>query len=397
MEIRQIKPEERAAYGRLCSLCFTYPYRDESAAVEAETEREQRQYRGAFDEQGRLCSGMIQLDMVCHFSGQEVKMLGIGGVVSHPGHRNCGGIRALFEEGLPRARQEGYVFSALYPFSHVYYRKFGYELAQVTREATFNPRDLRADLRRAACTELILPEDEAGREAVRQVYEAYARGRNLSVHRDAARWERKWGGTPWEQLKYLYLFRDAQNEPMAWWVGEIEPNGQRGQLHLLDMAWTKPEGLEAIFAMLRGGNEYKQVRMAVPEDLELRFLLGEPHELQERTYCNGMARVLDVRRALALLPAPVLPGNFTVRVSDGQIPENNGVFRVTGDGIELRVEEAGQDDPDVETDIGGLTLLVLGKMSLAEFMMLNRGRVRRTTPFMEALLIRRSTFLYDSF
>lgn len=37
MEIRQIKPEERAAYGRLCSLCFTYPYRDESAAVEAET------------------------------------------------------------------------------------------------------------------------------------------------------------------------------------------------------------------------------------------------------------------------------------------------------------------------------------------------------------------------
>ena len=76
MEIRQMKPEERAAYGRLCSLCFTYPYRDESAAVEAETEREQRQYRGAFDEQGRLCSGMIQLDMVCHFSGQEVKMLG---------------------------------------------------------------------------------------------------------------------------------------------------------------------------------------------------------------------------------------------------------------------------------------------------------------------------------
>ena len=185
MEIRQMKPEERAAYGRLCSLCFTYPYRDESAAVEAETEREQRQYRGAFDEQGRLCSGMIQLDMVCHFSGQEVKMLGIGGVVSHPGHRNCGGIRALFEEGLPRARQEGYVFSALYPFSHVYYRKFGYELAQVTREATFNPRDLRADLRRAACTELILPEDEAGREAVRQVYEAYARGRNLSVTRHA--------------------------------------------------------------------------------------------------------------------------------------------------------------------------------------------------------------------
>lgn len=118
MEIRQIRPEERAEYGRLCSLCFTYPYRDESADIAVETETQQRQYRGAFDDQGKLCSGMIQLDMGCHFHGHEVKLLGIGGVVSHPGHRNAGGIRALFEEGLPRARREGYVFSALYPFSH---------------------------------------------------------------------------------------------------------------------------------------------------------------------------------------------------------------------------------------------------------------------------------------
>lgn len=397
MEIRQIKPEERAEYGRLCSLCFTYPFRDESQAIAGETETQQRQYRGAFNEQGKLCSGMIQLDMGCHFGGQEVKLLGIGGVVSHPGYRNNGGIRALFEEGLPRARREGYVFSALYPFSHIYYRKFGYELAQVSREATFDPRELRENLRRAAHTELVLPEDETGREAVRQVYERYARPRNLSVHRDEARWENKWGGTPWEQLKYLYLFRNAQGEPIAWWVGEIEPKGERGQLHLLDMAWTDTEGMEAIFAMLRGGNEYRQVRMMVPEDLELRFLLREPHVLQEKTYCNGMARILDVRRALALLPTPLLPGSFTVKVTDGQIPENNGVFRVIGDGMELRVETAQENEADLETDIGGLTLLVLGKMDWAEFAMMGRGKVQRANAFMKSLLVRRPTFLYDAF
>ncbi len=397
MEVRQIRSEERAAYGRLCSLCFTYPFRDESANIARETDAQQRQYRGAFDENGQLCSGMIQLDMGCHFSGQEVKLLGIGGVVSHPAHRREGGIRALFEEGLPRARREGYIFSALYPFSHMYYRKFGYELVQVAREATFDPRALRADLRRAASTELVLPENEAGREAVRQVYEAYARGRNLSIHRDEMCWERKWAGTPWEQLKYLYLFRDAQGDPMAWWVGEIEPQGGRGQLHLLDMAWTTPEGLEAIFAMLRGGNEYRQVRLTVPADLEMRFLLTEPHELQEKTYTNGMARILDVRRAVALLPAPVLPGSFTLEVSDGQVPENNGFFRVTSDGLELRVEDTEPTDADISTDIGGLTLLVLGKMSVAEFAMMRRGIVRRTNALMEALLIRRDTFLRDSF
>ena len=98
MEVRQIRPEERAAYGRLCSLCFTYPFRDESANIARETDAQQRQYRGAFDENGQLCSGMIQLDMGCHFSGQEVKLLGIGGVVSHPAHRRECGSRSLFED-----------------------------------------------------------------------------------------------------------------------------------------------------------------------------------------------------------------------------------------------------------------------------------------------------------
>ena len=124
---------------------------------------------------GRLCSAMIQLDYGCHFGGQETKLLGIGGVVSDPAMRRNGGIRALFEEGLPRARREGYTFSALYPFSHVFYRKFGYELAQVSREAVLEPQALRDDLRGAAEISLVLPEDAEGRTAVRQVYEDYAR------------------------------------------------------------------------------------------------------------------------------------------------------------------------------------------------------------------------------
>lgn len=134
-----------------------------------------------------------------------------------PALRRNGGIRALFEEGLPRARREGYTFSALYPFSHVFYRKFGYELAQVSREAVLEPQALRDDLRGAAEISLVLPEDAEGRTAVRQVYEDYARERNLSLHRDDALWERKWKGATLEQMKYLYLLRDAAGTP--WPIG----------------------------------------------------------------------------------------------------------------------------------------------------------------------------------
>lgn len=397
MEIRQIQLGERAAYEKLSARGFTYPYKEEPEAWAKEAAA-MRQYHGAFDEKGRLCSAMIQLDYGCHFGGQETKLLGIGGVVSDPALRRNGGIRALFEEGLPRARREGYTFSALYPFSHVFYRKFGYELAQVSREAVLEPQALRDDLRGAAEISLVLPEDAEGHAAVRQVYEDYARERNLSLHRDDALWERKWKGATLEQMKYLYLLRDAAGTPVAYWLGEVEtqPGGMKG-LHLTDMAWRRLEGLEAIFAMLRGSNEFVKVRLLASADVELRYFLKEPYQLEEKTFCNGMARVLDVRRALAMMPAPALPGKCVLRVQDAQIAENCGVFRITGDGRELLVEDAETEAADIETDIGGLTLLVLGSMDIAQFAMQRRGAVWRVTPFMQLLFTRRGTFLHDAF
>ena len=41
-------------------------------------------------------------------------------------------IRNIFEYAMKEMYEDGYVFSYLYPFSHVYYRKFGYELNMTT-------------------------------------------------------------------------------------------------------------------------------------------------------------------------------------------------------------------------------------------------------------------------
>ena len=397
MEIRQITLEERAAYEQLSARCFTYPYKEERAQWASDPAWMQQQYRGAFDAQGRLCSGMVQWAFGCHFGGQETKLLGIGGVVSDPCIRRSGGVRALFAEGLPRAWREGFTFSALYPFKHAFYRKFGYELVQISRDASFDPQELRDDLLGAASIAFVQPEDMAGCEAVKTVYEDYARPRNLSIHRNDDLWARLLKGTSLEQMKYLYLFRDDQGAPMAYWLGAVETRDGCKGLHILDMAWRTPEGLEAIFAMLRGSNEFRRVWMRVPADTEVRFFMKEPYRLEEKTFCNGMVRILDVRRALALLPAPLLPGKCLIRVTDEMIAENNGVFCVTGDGRELLVESAEEGEPDIETDIGGLTLLVMGRFNLAQLRIHRRGVVRQITPFAQLLFTCRNTFMHDAY
>ena len=61
------------------------------------------------------------------FAGSNITTLAIGGVGTAPEYRRNGCVRAMFEEILPKAKENGWAVSILHPFSFSYYRKFGYE------------------------------------------------------------------------------------------------------------------------------------------------------------------------------------------------------------------------------------------------------------------------------
>lgn len=358
LTVRPLRREEVPAYDALSSICFTYPLKPEETTL---TPEKLAEYRGAFDEDGRLAAGMIQLGMDARFEGLTCRLLGVCGVATDPARRGQGAIRALFEEALPRQYAEGYVFSALYPFSHVFYRKFGFEWALLKRRAQFPPASLRDDLPCAASVVRVLPEeDDCG---MRQVYERYAASRNFAILRDDDRWRRLRKGTPWDQMKYAYVLRDEQGEPIAYWVGQAVKE-QRTYLDIKDMAYVSPRGLAAILSMWRAMNEFRAVRLFVPADVELRYYMKDPYDMEgapgEQTRCCGMVRVVNAARALAMLPAPCRPGRFTVAVKDEQIPENNGRFTVSGDGRALTVTRDDAAEPDLHCGIGGLAALIAG-------------------------------------
>lgn len=369
--LRPFTQEDLLPYRRLMSICYTYALDNPDKPVEMD-ENALRQRYGVFGEDGTLLSAMTQLPLTCWFEGQRIPLLGIGGVVTDPTARCGGGVRQLFEECLPRLSREGYVFSALYPFSHVFYRKFGYEYAVRRRVVTFLPRDLRKGLRPAASIRRILPEDDDA--ALRALYRAWAASYNLSCDMDDCFREDR-AGQPWA-LKHTYLLRNENGSPIAFWTGKVDKSSGSAVLQLQRFAWSGKAGMEALFAMLRGMNEIRQVKLNAPPDLPIAYLIEEPYNYQESIECGGMVRVMNVIKALSLLSSPAVPGKCVLRIQDEQIPENNGFFRVSSDGTRLSVQPVEPPRSDLSCTIGGLSVLVTGAQSLHEAVL--SGLVQQT-------------------
>ena len=353
--LRSFTNGDLLAYKRLCSICYSYP--DAETELQPKTEEQLRVMRGVFDDNGGLLSAMTQHPFDSLFCGHPVKLCGIGGVVTDPTSRSGGNIRQIFETDLPRMYEEGFVFSALYPFSYYFYGKFGYTWTEFWRNAEIPRWNLRKDLARAEEIIRVLPDEDD--QGMRAIHEQYIADKQLPVLRNDAAWENLRSGTPWEKLKYAYVLCIG-GKPVSYWIGRMEKVNHSGTMHILDMAWTYPEGMQAIFAMLRGMNELDKVVMDMPKP------------------GIGMSRVINVKKELSLLPAPAIAGKVTLRVQDDQIAENCGCFTVSGDGQSIQVKKA--DAPaDIECGIQGLTALVVGRQSFADT--LSAGVVRALEGF----------------
>ncbi len=350
--VRRMTNEDLLAYKRLCALCFSYT--DDSPA-EPKSDEQLRRMMAVFDEKGNMRSGMSQNDMTVRFCGQDVRMAGIGGVVTDPTARGEGGIRAIFEEGLPRLQQEGFVLSALYPFSHRFYGKFGYEWICAGRPTTIHRGDIRRDLPQADEIIRVVKGDDLSE--LKQVYAAYIADKDMAVLRNDWAWNDLVNGTPWANMLHCYLLR-REGRPVAYWVGKM---GTDKVMELKDIAWVDHAGLASVFAMMSRMNELDAIRFTAFEGLEIRHFMNEPYDVEETRDRSAMFRVVDVARALALLPAPMMMGEFSVAVTDPYIPANNGCFTVTSDGYALSVTRSSAKEADLSCNINGLSALLSGR------------------------------------
>ncbi len=356
MIVRPITAEELPQAQRMFYTAFGFAMPD--------TPEEQKPdahlcHRAAFDEAGHMTACLQFPAYTIRYGAHTVPMWGVGGVASLPETRRQGNIRALFDAGLAQMWEQGVVFSALYPFSHPYYRQYGFELV-TTRNLIKVPLADFAGYRGGLgmVCQWMPGQDDA---PLRAVYDAFTQGCNLAVVRQDAHWRNLLDVDPYTKRQYTYTWQDDAGTVRAYMVLVVrnQPGGK--ELFAREIAFTDRDALTGLFGMLRSMDAaYSDFVWAAPEWLHPLRLFPEPYHVECKIDTAGMARVVRVEDALRLCPYPDVPGAFVIGVEDPQLPQNQGAWRVTYGGGSARVERA-QEKAVVTLGIPALTELLMGR------------------------------------
>lgn len=305
-------------------------------------------------------SAMVIHDFDTWFDGHLVKTTGVGGVASLPEARGQGGIREIFAALLPAWREKDVVFSTLYPFSHKFYRKFGYELVQRAHRYKV-PMEALAGFRCEHPVELV--SDAA---SLQDMYRAFGSRLNLCICRKDSQWGRV-ASDPYKAKQYTYRIGDVAYvtfKPL-----ESEPYENGYVAYCYDVAFRDAAALRSLLGFLYSLRaQYCKIAIQLPASVPLTHMISECYDVEHEVSPKGMARIVNVPRALELMRYPQASGAFSVRVTDPMLPVNSGCYLVQyAGGQAVCVERIDScEDPDLSVSVQVLTQLVLGALTVEE-------------------------------
>ena len=359
MEVRKLSAEERFEANVISTVAFHMRMEDPEKSRE-ESLKETVEDWGAFADDGKMMARIINHRFQVWLDGQTVPCGGIGAVSTLPEYRNTGAVREIFGKLIPAAYQNGEVISALYPFSHAFYRKFGYETVRWRNDYEFAPSAL-SGYRFTGEAELWKPGDPA--DEYTALYNRFAEGYNLAMKRDDAKMMKRLKGEYWKDRKFCYLLRE-NGTPVAYVIFQDIRHDPAAILSVEDLAWDDRAGLEAVLGFLaRFTADYGTVKLFLPASLELLSVIRCPraYDIEQKARQDYMIRVMNVPKLLEAMKKPD-GARFTVRVEgDLYIPENNGTWEVSGEGVRP-TDRA----PDLTVAIQALGQLAAGSVSLSE-------------------------------
>ena len=389
MEIRLLSREERFQARLIATVCFHQRMEDPEKARQ-ESEKETDQQWGAFHEDGTLMAQIINNQYMSWLDGTLVRNGGIGAVSTLPEYRMEGAVREIFRVLLPHAYADGEVISTLYPFSHAFYRKFGYETVCWKNIYEFSPAVLRGY---AFTGESVLWKQGMPVGGWTELYNRFASSYNLAISRDDQFMEKRLKGEYYRDRKFCYMLQE-NGKPIAYLIFQDIRHDPQAILDVQDLAWDGPRGLQAILGFLaRFSADYGTIRLFLPRDIELLSLIRSPlaYDIQKTTEQSYMIRVINAAKALETMKKPA--GTcFVIRVLDELIPENNGIWKVTSDGVSPTEEE-----PDLTVSEKALGQLVSGAVSLTEALYRDDTVVAKNRETLDRVFVRKPILVEDHF
>lgn len=351
MELRKYRVEDRGALARLAKTAFgeggLAGYWE--SYYDPENERLDLDQIHVIEEDGEPRATATVLPLEVFVDGEAAPMGGVAAVTAHPAYRRRGYAGGLMRAALRGMRGRGTHLSMLWPFSHAFYRAYGWELAGESISYTFKPTDLPTSPEQKHVR--AYREEDLPRMA--EIFESGTRHYNLCVRRNEARWRQFLGR---EEQEVAVYEREGSVEGyaiynMSDWSHESYPYRT---LNVSELAGETRESREAMISFMAAQDPLVfEIKYSTPRGEPLHPYLRSSH-VKAAIEPEFMLRLVDVEGALGFKALRGEP--LVLEVSDDGVPENAGEYTVGGGGV-VRGAEA---EERVSLDVRQLAQLYAG-------------------------------------
>ena len=401
MTIKKLEGKERFEAYKLFIYCF------HQRVENPEAERQKRESEaledwGSFDENNNLMARIINNHYDFYFDGKIIKTGGIGGVATYPEYRDTGAIRQIFYEILHEAYQNGEVLSSLYPFNHKFYRKFGYEVTPFRNEYKFSPSLLK-DYHSVVCNneKCKVTKWQSGQsvKAFLDIYNSFAPEYNLSaVRTEETMLNHLKIEKEYVDRKFSYIFSLCEkNIAYLIFTDLFSPEG--ATLKVEECAWTCKDGFNSILNFLsRFSADYRSIILPLPKGLDLLKIIQCPnaYEIEKKVCQQFMVRVVNVKKLFENIKKTE-DCNFTVKVRDDLIKENNIALQILPNRVEILEEKTKNCKFDLELDVRALAQLAVGSANLDEALLRPDVTVNNKEEMLRRFFTEKKLFVSESF
>lgn len=352
MEYRKIRADELVASGRVMAQAF-----HASSFEEARNEsgHEHEYFYGAVTEEGKMIATLCAPPHSVNYYGQYVPMAAVGGVASLPEYRRGGHMRHLITAMLRDARERGDKLAGLYPFSHIFYRKFGFEQTCRAQNLMIPMEKLTAFPSIGHAEQCFAPMDE---KVFSRIWKEYTKNVNLSCDREG-KWARYLNKDPYRERVYTYLWYDESGSPEAYVIYTCIRHKDGPAYGVKDMAYTSPRALKGLLGFLKAlAPQGFYLNWLAPQAFNTFLLFPEPYEIERTLNCHGMARIVDVCWCMENRPWQE-KGTLVMQVTGDVLEENNGLYKVVI-GDKVTCEKVENEEKDMTLSIQALSVLALG-------------------------------------
>ncbi len=300
---------------------------------------------------------------------QLFKCAGIAFVMTSPVHRRKGLVNKLMNILLRKMKDDGYVYSALWPFEHKFYSNFGYASIEKAISYKIKPSNIRKDLQKDESISIKRYEPTKDFKKLNTIAQNAVNKYTRIVGKEDA-----WKLRSYAQRFKMYLFERGE-VPVGYFCFKLKKTGEyQHDMNILDLAYIDISTKKSIFSFLRNfDSDVKHIMINLPYEEEILSYLVDYNSEHKFASWPGMLRVLDLKMCFEGLNFPPnISTSLHLKMEDKIIEENTGTWKIAinnGKCIAVKTtEEDVSKDKILEISVSKITQLLAGYESLPKLL-----------------------------